>query len=277
MLNMAENNKSDSEALKVDKHQFFFETPLYAVIKTESISEKLWDGEVDAYSNTYKTPTTYTISTNKVYEYDDAYENVYRVTLKNKRKEDEKLIFFVVIVDDGVVKIGQLPSLATLQTAEVSEKYRKALDPKHYALFTKAIGLAAHGVGAGSLVYLRKIFADLIDSTYEEHKDGIGMAKAEYHKLRMDERVIKLKAHLPSQLVELKGVYSILSSGVHDLSEQECLTYFSPLKLSIELILDQHIEQKQKSDRDKAVKAEISKIQQTIKTKGETESEQKAS
>ncbi len=264
---MAEVKEEKPKEPTVDKHQFFFETPLYAVIGSEDMTKELLEGEVDAYSNKYKTPTTYTIGASKVYEYNDAYDNVYRVTLENKRKEDEKLIFFVVITNKFAVKIGQLPSLATLQTAEVSDKYRKALDPTHYALFTKAIGLAAHGIGAGSLVYLRKIFADLIDKTFEVSKDDLGLTKTDWNKLRMDERVTKLQDFLPSQLVELKGIYSILSSGVHDLPEEDCILYFGPLKLSIELILDQQIEQKKKSDRDKAVKAEICKIQQTIKSK----------
>lgn len=254
----------------IDRHKFYFETPLYTLIKTADLIEDIWKGEIDAMSYRYDSPTTYDISTNGVAEsYYTEFNGIYRVSLKNKRKEDEILIFFVCSGDDFVSKLGQLPSLATLQTGEVSRKYRSVLDKKHYSAFTKAIGLAANGIGAGSLVYLRKIFADLIDETYEAHKDSIGLSEQAYRNLRMDERVKKLKLFLPSQLVEMKSTYSILSSGVHNLSEEECLAYFRPLKLSIELILDQHIQQKQKTERDREVKAQIKEIEKIIKTKPE--------
>jgi hypothetical protein len=86
----------------------------------------------------------------------------------------------------------------------------------------------------------------------------------------MDEKVELLKAFLPSQLVEMKSIYGILSKGVHELSEEECLKYFSPIKLSIELILDQKIETKQRVDRDDMVRKELQNINQQISkgTKG---------
>ena len=76
----------------------------------------------------------------------------------------------------------------------------------------------------------------------------------------MENKVELLKSHLPSQLVEMKSVYSILSKGVHHLSENECLAYFEPLKLSIELILDQKIEMDLKRQRDERVKEGIQNI-----------------
>jgi hypothetical protein len=257
----------ESKSVSITARQFYFETPLYTLVENEHLTEDIWKGEFDAYSAKYDTPTTYSIKAHPVAEdYYQEYQGVYRVTLTNKRKDDDELIFFVFNGETAVAKIGQMPSLAALQTAGINDKYRKQLSKSHYAAFTRAIGLSAHGVGAGSLVYLRRIFADLIDETYEKNKASIKITAEEYKNLRMDERVTALKVYLPSQLVEMKAIYGILSSGIHNLSEADCLKYFSPLKLSIELILDQLIKEKEEADREKAVKAEIAKIQQQLKT-----------
>lgn len=44
-------------------------------------------------------------------------------------------------------------------------------------------------------------------------------------------------------------MYGVLSKGIHELSEQECLTYFEGVKLGIELILDDEIELRAKADK----------------------------
>ncbi len=252
----------------VTQYQFYFETPLYTPIYNEQLTEALYEGEIDAYSAAYETDTTYTIDESAVAErYYPEFNGISRVTLKNKRKENDKLIFFVKEFDDGFIKLGQLPSLASLQSAGVSKKYRKQLSKKHYKSFTKAIGLAANGVGAGSLVYLRRIFSDLIDETFEKHIDSLGLTERHYRNLRMDERVTALRQFLPKQLVEMKVAHGILSSGIHTLEEEECLTLFGPLKLSIELILDEHIKAEEESKREADVKSQLAKIQQNLKSK----------
>ena len=62
----------------------------------------------------------------------------------------------------------------------------------------------------------------------------------------MDEKIALLSDHLPSFLVDNKGMYSILSRGIHALSEQECLQYFEPVRIGVELILDEKIERENK-------------------------------
>ena len=50
-----------------------------------------------------------------------------------------------------------------------------------------------------------------------------------------------LKGHLPEFMVKNHLAYGILSKGVHELTEDECLKYFKPLKSVIELILNEHL------------------------------------
>jgi hypothetical protein len=257
-----------SEAQSINRHQFYFETPLYRLVPNTAVTESLHSGEVDAYSYVYKSPTTYAVYDAPVAEnYYSAFKGYHRISLTNKRKEDDVLIFFVLQFTDGYMKVGQFPSLATIENSEITEKYSKYLEPADLLHFKKAVGLAAHGVGAGSLVYLRIIFECLINSTYSAYKEELKVSETQFNSKRMAEKVELLLGYLPKQLVEMKGVYNILSAGVHELTEQECLMYFQPLKLSIELILDQKIEDAVKREKELRVKQELRKITQAIKAK----------
>lgn len=261
-----ENKETTDEILPIDKHGFYFETPLYEYVEKKRFRLlNPLSGEVDAYSVRYDSPTTYEITSHKVAEsYYSQFEGYQRVSLHNKRKNDDVLIYFVIHFEDGFMKVGQMPSLADLQNTQITRKYSSQLSKGELALFKKAIGLAAHGVGAGSFVYLRKIFENLINEAYQSHKDSIELVEADFKKLWMAEKVETLSDFLPSQLVEMKSIYSILSKGVHELSEKDCLLYFQPIQLSIELILEQKIEQQAKADRDKAVKDQLKIINQQI-------------
>lgn len=54
---------------------------------------------------------------------------------------------------------------------------------------------------------------------------------------------------LPDFLVKNRDLYGILSKGIHELSEDECLSYFDPVKAALELILDQALEKKRGTRR----------------------------
>lgn len=150
------------------------------------------------------------------------------------------------------VKFGQFPSAADFQIPQ-AEKYRKVLGEDQYKEMTRGIGLAAHGVGIGSFVYLRRIFEDLIEEAHRPAQKEAGFDQDAYKKARMDEKIEMLKDHLPGFLVENKVLYAILSKGIHELTEDECLQYFETVKIGIEQILDEKIIQKEKAD--KATKA----------------------
>ena len=76
-------------------------------------------------------------------------------------------------------KIGQFPSLADIAIDE-SKTYRTVLTPEDSSQFHKAIGLAAHGVGIGSFVYLRRIFERLVISRFAEFKTVEGWADDDF-------------------------------------------------------------------------------------------------
>jgi hypothetical protein len=80
----------------------------------------------------------------------------------------------------------------------------------------------------------------------------------------MGERIELLKDELPEFLVENKAMYSILSKGIHELSEEECLTAFPILKVGIEIILDVKLEAAKKEKKLAEAKKAIAALSGSI-------------
>jgi hypothetical protein len=165
------------------------------------------------------------------------------------RNGNHKLIVFLHIADGFVVKVGQWPSLADILLDEL-KPLRSALSREDGAELHKAIGLAAHGVGVGSYVYLRRVLERLISKTYDANKDAVGIVKEDFHRLRMPDKIETLRNYLPPFLVQHGEIYGQLSDGIHNLSEDACLGYFDILKGAVFMML------KQESTRRAEAKAE---------------------
>ncbi|EJL6928591.1 hypothetical protein NMT03_004704 [Vibrio alginolyticus] len=165
----------------------------------------------------------------------------FTVQAKCSRNEDHKLFFLFEAKGNVIQKIGQLPSLASLHMYD-AKKYNKVLEKQYFQEFTKAIGLVTHGVGVGSFVYLRRIFEALIEEAHQKMLSSEGWDESLYNQARMAEKISLLSSELPEFLIENKNMYGILSKGIHELSEKECLDAFPVVKLGIELILDARLE-----------------------------------
>ncbi len=184
------------------------------------------------------------------------------VLLKCSRNKEHSLYFLFDIKSRTVQKIGQYPSLADLNMFDVHQ-YTAVLSREDFREFTKAIGLAAHGVGVGSFVYLRRIFENLVDAAYQNAKQDDGWDDDAYRNGRMAERIQMLAGHLPDFLVENRSMYKILSQGLHELTENECLAAFPILKTGIELVLDEQLaaaaKQQKLEQAKKAIHSLVSK------------------
>lgn len=175
------------------------------------------------------------------------------ISIFNLDKEKNKLI-----------KIGQYPSLNDFDTT--LNKYSSILKDENRKDINKALGLESHGIGAGSFVYLRRVFEKLIFDVFDENAIEINMTKADFIKLKMENKIEKLESFLPNFLTENKKVlYGILSKGVHELTEKECLNYFDTMLKSIIIIL----EEKNKLKNKKEVKDKLQKIYSDLKLKEE--------
>ena len=101
-------------------------------------------------------------------DYTDLPENIREKFFSEEKsdKEQEFIDAFNALKHCLIIrKIGQSPSQAEAQLLDTS-KYRKILGDK-YKDYTLSIQLNASGVGAGALVYLRRIFESLLE---ESHK-----------------------------------------------------------------------------------------------------------
>ncbi|WJM88719.1 hypothetical protein QDY63_15060 [Pseudomonas brenneri] len=254
-------------------HEFFVELPLYTNFKVtkENFSSFIDFARFGGFTDTYcaecgKISTFNVELTNhgknnlelddwaEYYPYVDFYARC------SRNKNHVARYNFKLHQVDGVMKVGQYPSIADADSLKI-KKYRKALSKEQLEGFTKAVRLASAGVGAGAVVYLRRIFESLIDEAHKEAgKDSVWLAaNAGYKTARVADKVKALKSYLPLYLVEHSSMYSVLSSGVHDMSEQECLELFPVLKIGIELILKQKLQAQEEQNSIAELKKMLSR------------------
>ena len=184
------------------------------------------------------------------------HDHVFSIGLHCTRNSEHKLFFLFKVMNMKVQKIGQYPSIADLNLQDV-KKYESVLGVERLREFKRATGLAAHGIGVGSFVYLRRIFESLIEEAHQAAGNEQSWDETEYQKSRMSERIELLKKYLPDFLVNNRSVYGILSKGIHELTENECLRIFPVVKAGIEIILDAKLEEKRKAQQLKTAEQAI--------------------
>ncbi len=188
------------------------------------------------------------------------YNRAFSVELSCRRIPSHRIEFHFRVAGFAITKTGQYPSLADFHNIGV-RKYRGLLGDERYAELTRGIGLAAHGVGIGSFVYLRRIFETLIEEAHQAAAAEPGWNETAFIGKRMVEKVELLADHLPSFLVDNKDLYAVLSKGIHELREQECLQYFETVRIAIELILDEQLERRNRRKKIAQATRALSDIQ----------------
>lgn len=165
------------------------------------------------------------------------------------RNAQHRAIFHFQVLDDGLMKTGQYPSIADVVSGDI-QKYRKVFNEAEMKGLMKAVGLYAHGVGAGAFIYLRKIFEAQVAKAHDAAANDEGWDERAYSTMRMADRIRALKLHLPELLVTNRTLYSILSEHLHDgPSEEECLKNFDVVLQGIFVIADEQLTQLEKANR----------------------------
>ena len=202
-------------------------------------------------------------------------EGTYEVNLVCARNEHHfhRFIFLIIQIgninrkiNSSIQKIGQYPSYGDLNIPKV-KIYTPILTKEDMAELVRAIGLASHDVGVGSYVYLRRVFERLIENAHNSAAEHGEWNEEKYSKSRMKEKIQLLSHELPSFLVEHPEMYSLLSKGIHELSEHECLEHFDTLKIAIELILDEKLEDNKKEQKIAKAKKSILKAIEKVNDK----------
>ena len=173
---------------------------------------------------------------------------------------------FVVRTDGNTMtKIGQYPSIADLSFPELDE-FKKGINDITRKELRRAIGLHAQGIGVGSYVYLRRIFERILDEAKTEAEKTDSAAFSGYDGLRVAERIQMLKNYLPAMINDNHVFYGIVSKGIHELSEDECTSYFPVLKEAIFMILLQWHQKRQEFEATKSLTSALSGISAELKS-----------
>lgn len=239
--------------------KFVFDTPLYSIQEIPNEKEKVLIGNtaftIDGYCPSCKTSRVFisvplddptirraTILDNGAIRKNAIYEGFLRFYCA--KQSAHQICIYVQMALGKIQKLGQKPSYADIVTAQDAglTKALSALDRREY---NKAVGLAAHDVGIGAYAYLRRIFERLIWERFNLHKEENRWDDGTFTKLRMNEKISTLKEYLPPILVANAATYSILSDGIHNLSEEQCLAFFPILRKGILLILHQENERRE--------------------------------
>ena len=91
-----------------------------------------------------------------------------------------------------------------------------------------------------------------------------GWSEEAFSRARMEEKITLLASHLPEFLVKNRGLYGILSVGVHTLSEEQCLNAFPAVKVAIELTLDDLLKSYERAEKLKAAAKSIEALKGNI-------------
>lgn len=267
--------------------EFIFDIPLYQKIEGDDVKQIIKDltsvisPKFDGFNAQRTKESTYSIWHNLSCRHNLEYKSdldvtdhklfqfsePWYVTLRCGRYNDEIEIMVLLDAEEHtIMKVGQYPTIANMHKAQIKH-YKSVLSDNEMKEFTRAIGLAANGVGIGSFVYLRRIFENLIEEAYKQALSSGDAEEEAFARMRMDERIGALKDYLPKTLVEIKQIYGILSKGIHELSEQECLAYFEAMRTGIEIILDDKLEQRKREEKRAKAIAQVSIINGGLKQK----------
>jgi hypothetical protein len=155
-----------------------------------------------------------------------------------------------------ITKIGQWPSLADMASAKFAE-YVKLISPDDLAELRRAVRLASHGIGIGAFVYLRRIFERLVQRA--ETAAGVQPAGQ-----RMDERIAALKGVLPEFVAKNQKFYGIVSKGIHELSEHDCIEAFPIVEAAVLLMLDEVSAAAKRQARLKEAEVKLGQLQEKL-------------
>lgn len=279
-LNFIENR--DFRFLKklvTEEHNFFYYCPfcereLPIIYKGQKLNDEQKDQMLTTYSYMYNMTEEvegyYELAKEKfIKRYNEfrgqifGENNVLQMNLECTSKHKHKLhVFFQVTDDNHLIKTGQYPSIMDFDNS--LKEYKKVLKDKNITReLTNATILKTYNMGVGGFLYLRRIFEKLIFEKFEQAKSEQKIDEQIFNNAKTKEKVAMLHelGYLPSYITEINTfIYDILSKGVHELSEEECMLHYDTVKQAIIHILEEKVELEQKEKSKQRTKSELNKI-----------------
>ncbi|NIE56789.1 MULTISPECIES: short-chain dehydrogenase [unclassified Burkholderia] len=264
-----------------DPEELCLQTPLYKKLKLHAdqsewlIQLEDYRGALDMYCPDCKRHTVFTgnkypaLSVTREVQPKSIRDNrLFKLEFFCPRNREHTAVFVFRVYDGTLEKIGQFPSIADIAAPHIRQ-YRTILGDNRFHELSRGIGLAAHGVGVGAFVYFRRIFESLIAEAKNKAASDEGWDHENFDRCHMDKKILMLKGYLPEFLVENRTAYGIMSVGVHELSDDECLIAFPVIKTGIELMLDQIIEIKNREKKIREASENLAALHSNIKLRKE--------
>lgn len=186
----------------------------------------------------------------------------FTVTAKCKKGHEFQATFHVTDEWD-LIKIGQYPS--RMEFERYIREYSKVLSKKNNSELNSAIGLAAHGIGAGAYVYLRRVFERLVFDIFDKEYKGESTLE-QFRSEKMEDKLKVLNIHFNDK-INKKLLYGILSKGIHELEEAECREHFNVVLQALLIILEDQFEKNDKIEREKKIAKLINNVHGKLKSK----------
>lgn len=176
--------------------------------------------------------------------------------------QHKMIIHFMKIDNETIMKIGQYPSIYDMNEEINNKHFLKFLGKEYADYYKTACSLYSFNSCIGALIYLRRIFEKLLIDVFNDNKDEISIEFDEYKKLRIEDKIKKIKKFLPDIMQEqgFNTIYTKISDGIHNLTEEECSSIFPILKQGIEEILIERLEKMEKEKRKKEISSKLNNM-----------------
>lgn len=158
-------------------------------------------------------------------------------------------ISLITLGEGNIKKYGQYPSSMYYST-EINDGIFKILTEEEKEYYKLSIKSKNENLNIASLMYLRRVFESLINKAKKKSTTDFSGKKVK--------EIIKIlvKEGLLNPMLSDNGynvLYSILSDGIHNLSEDECKSQYPLLKSAIEIILEDEQYQQNLEKRKKKI------------------------
>ena len=151
--------------------------------------------------------------------------------------------------DNELIKIGQFPS-PMFFSDKINNDVFKILDKNEKSYYMLSVKSHNNNLNIASFVYLRRVFESLLEKAIKQSNTNFDGMKTK------DKIKHLVKEGLLNDMLMNTGynvLYSLLSDGVHNLSEEQCKEQYELLKSAVEIILEDEIYKRNLEKRKKII------------------------
>lgn len=182
---------------------------------------------------------------------------------------NEKLTMVFLYENNSITKIYQSFISDIIEDDDIQQfKKMKLLNDYDLKELDKANQCKKLGMNVASFVYMRRIFENLLQRIYQEHKADITIKdpSKKFTDLFVKDKVKLLKPYLPILMSEdttsdkYIKLYKILSEGIHKLNEDVCEGLYNIIKELLLMILEKELQEKKNNKNLAELETNFNKI-----------------